>query len=351
MGPESVTTNSKTNAKTSTKLIYWHKIKTRIENKYFLSKISLGKKSYLFERLFLLILYVGKDFFFSYKEFRRKCHAVNLPFLPSFFNNKLPDIELTIDCVKKDLPLLGHVISHVLKNSMNPITHISIVTPLQLVPEVTHQLKGQEFFEMISIIPENEIVCNELIDKIRSVFPHNSGWVLHQFLTLQQILNSRTGNLLSLDADTIILRKFACVDLNRRQILMESLEYNSAYYNFLFNAFPELSSVRKSSHVSHYSFFQKRFFLKILDNLGVTNLHHLFELVCTYAELSHPVPICIDREIYAYGMLKYFPSFVEEVKFGNLSVNLMGSDGELSLTLRDFSSKFNSVSAHAYLQQ
>jgi hypothetical protein len=276
---------------------------------------------------------------------------VNLPFLPSFYSKELPEIELTIDCVKKDLPLLGHVITHVLKNSVNPIKHVSIVTPRILVPEVTNHLKEQEFFERVSIIPENEIVCDELVNRIRAVFPENSGWVLHQFLTLQQILNSRTGNLLSLDADTIILRKFACVDPNRRQILMESLEYNSAYYDFLFKAFPQLSSVRKSTHITHYSFFQKTFFSQILEHLDVSNLHQLFDLVCIHAELSHPVPICVDREIYAYGMLHYFPSFVEEVKFSNLSVNLKGSDVELSQTLSDLSSKYNSVSAHAYLQQ
>lgn len=330
---------------------YWRQIRTRAENKYFLSKISLDNKSNLFERLLFLILYIGNDFFFSYKEFKRKCYAVNLPILPSFFNEELPEIELTIDCVKKDLPLLRHVITYALENSVNPIKHISIVTPRILIPEVTECLQKLKFFERISVIPENEIVCDTLINRIREVFPDNSGWVLHQFLTLQQILNSRTGNILSLDADTIILKKFVCVDSNRRQILMESLEYNNAYYDFLFKAFPQLSSVRRSSHITHYSFFQKTFFLQILDHFGVANLHQLFDFVCSHADISHPVPICVDREIYAYGMLHYFPAFVELVKFSNLSVNLKGSDVESALTMNDFSSKFNSVSAHAYLQQ
>jgi len=322
-----------------------------MENHFFLKRIEVSNKANFFELFVFRLMFLGNGNIKRYKDFIRKARAVNLPPTSTFHDSvSLPKIELTVDCIEKDLPLLKYVISATILNSLNPIEKVSVVVPKRIELEVHRQLYGEDFYNLVTVIPENEIICDQLNEQIRAIFPNNTGWILHQFLTLQQILNSYNGKVLSVDADTLVVRPFACVSKDGKQILMESLEYNDAYYEFLYRAFPQLKSVERSSHVTHYSFFQRDILLEIMRELGIMDVHMLFDLVCKFADLSHPVPICIDRELYAYGILHYYPNTVEKVKFSNLTVNLGHSDKDLTSTLELFGEKFNSVSAHSYLQ-
>jgi hypothetical protein len=131
------------------------------------------------------------------------------------------------------------------------------------------------------------------------------------------------------------------------QILMESLEYNKPYYEFL-NKISTKYPVESPSHITHYSFFQKELLLGILDQLGIVNLIQIVDFIEMYADLNSLSPICIDRELYALGLIAFYPDTYTLVKFANVSVSL--EEILDPKKVEAFSEKYNSISAHSYLQ-
>jgi len=276
--------------------------------------------------------------------------AVNHPSFPTFNSDPtLLSIEVTIDCAEKDLPLLPHVIRGVIRNSLNPIRKISVITPTALVASASESLSNFDK-NLIAVISEESIISKALRNSIREKFPKRYGWVLHQFLTLQQILNTTEAGLLSVDSDTVLLKPMAWLNNSGIQVLMESLEYHRPYYELLEKLDPGFSRIF-SSHVTHYSFFQKDIFLTILEKIKIRDLSELFDFLSQNVNLKSDSPFCVDREIYALGLRTYFPDRYELIKFSNRDyvINNLGPTVENSL--KDLASRFTSISSHSYLQE
>ena len=292
--------------------------------------------------------YIGPGFFRRYREFYVRHRALSHPQAP-FFNEEmnLPTIEITIDCAAKDSKLVTKVIKFAELNVRNPISSVKVVVPSSDFQVISGIISENVFQSQIIILDEDTLLDSELRDRIRALFPNRYGWIIHQFLTLQQVLNSSTSGILSIDSDTLILRPMAFLNNDGVQMLMESLEYNKPYYEFL-NKINEVYPVKTPSHVTHYSFFQKRLLLGILTQLGIFNLMQLLDFIEMYADLNSSSAICIDRELYALGLIAFYPDAYTLVKFANISVSL----NEIldPKKVQAFSEKYNSISAHSYPQ-
>jgi hypothetical protein len=324
----------------------WNREKWEIS--YWARKIPVTARVSRLDLLSHLPVYLGPGFLRKYKQFIVKHRALSYPPTPYFNNHEgLPAIEITIDCAAKDSKLLSNVIELAELNVLNPISVISVVVPSSDFELISDQISKTSYKSPIRVLDENSILAEEIRNKIKVLFPNRYGWVIHQFLTLQQILNSSSLGVLSIDSDTLILRPMAFLNSDGIQVLMESLEYNRPYYEFL-NRINPVFKIDSTSHVTHYSFFQKSLLLGIFEKVGIRTLIDLVDCIESYADLDSSSPICIDRELYALGLLAFYPEKCTLVKFANISVSYQEIYDPIQL--EQLSKKYNSVSAHSYLQ-
>lgn len=322
-------------------------MRERIERNYWNRKIPVGAKVSKLDLLFRIPVYAGPNFFSKYKAFMQRHKAISHPPVP-FFNddNFLPEIEITIDCDKKDLPLILTVIKCAEKNIKNPIARIDIIVPSRIFFDACQIIDSGNFSTLVKVKDEEDVLSSDLRSQVKKLFPNRYGWVLHQFLTLQQILNSSCSGILSIDSDTLILRPMALMNSEGVQVLMESLEYHKPYYDFL-NKVNAKYPIKGPTHVTHYSFFQKEILLNLFKEIEVESLEEFFQYVEKFADLNASSPFCIDREFYAIGMRRYFPDRFTIVKFANVGV--LRRDILSEADIENLSKKYNSVSSHSYL--
>ena len=314
---------------------------------YWNRKIPINVRVSKIDLFLRIFVYIGPKFFYKFGRFRRAHKALSHPSQP-FFNEdfRLPEIEVTLDCAKKDFDMLKIVINHALQNILNPVIRLSVVVPSDSTNTVKAMLSEISESVNLQICSEDEVVSEKIRNNIQRMFPERYGWILHQFLTLQQVLNCRSTGILSIDSDTILLRPMAFVNMNHVQILMESLEYNAEYYSFL-NKINPLYPLSPQSHVTHYSFFQPDLMNEIMRKSSIFSLEDFLIHIENFADLHSTSSICIDREFYAIGLQIYYPEYFTLVKFSNISVTRkMIFDPNF---LKRLASKYNSISAHSYL--
>jgi hypothetical protein len=319
-----------------------------IEISYWNRKIKVSAHVMKLDLLFRIPVYVGPNFNHKYTNFLR-CHkAISHPAEPFFnSNSNLPEIDITIDCAEKDLDLLGRVIKYAALNVKNPIRQIFVIVPEIDLKRATDVISKLSTTQSIQVKSEDEVISESLRKQIREKFPHRYGWVIHQFITLQQVLSCNIQGILSIDSDTLVLRPMAFLNEESVQVLMESLEYNSSYYEVLNRIHPNFP-IKTSSHVTHYSFFQPDIMREIFRILEVSDLLELISIVYDNCDAQSESPFCIDRELYALALRFYFPDRYTLVKFANKSV--LRSEIETSDQVSRLSRDFNSVSAHSYLE-
>lgn len=321
----------------------------RIELHYWNRKIPVDAIVSKIDLLLRIPVYLGPNFLKKYKDFTYRHRAISHPPSP-FFNDdsNLPDIQITIDCAEKDMALISKVIHQAEQNVLNPVTEIMVIVPELLLVPISRIIDSERFKTTVRVISEDEILSKSLRERIRIQFPLRYGWVVHQFLTLQQIMNSNKAGILSIDSDTLLLRPMAFLNSEGVQVLMESLEYNKPYYEFL-NRVSLDYPINTPTHVTHYSFFQKDILVSLFHKIGIAGVEEFFDFVERFADPSNNSPFCVDREFYALGLRLYFPNRFTLVKFANISMlrDLIEEDQ----VVHELSLKFNSVSCHSYLHE
>jgi hypothetical protein len=90
---------------------------------------------------------------------------------------------------------------------------------------------------------------------------------------------------------------------------------------------------------------------EIFGKLGLDNLEYLFSSVIKFATKDEASTVCPEFELYAQGLMKFFPNLVSSVKFSNISVvreEILGKNIKLEI-LETYRKTYNSVTAHSYL--
>lgn len=327
----------------------WHKILSRCDHIYWSRKEKIGARSNSIAKELLALGYFGPKYGMARKTILRKYRAVNLPSTPKFISeSKFPSIAVTIDCGPKDIHLIDEVIRRTIVNSINPISSIYVVCPIENKNQILKKIGGR-YEGLVEVIDENKVLSYELRNRITELFPNRYGWVLHQFSTLQQVLSLDVRGVLQLDADTLLLRPIAFMSESGSQILMESLEFHQPYYDILQLLDPGLKPF-PGSHVTHHSFFQRTLLLQILRKIEVVTLSDLLEKLGKFSDKNSNSPFCVDRELYAYGLIRYFPDKVEKIKFSNKSQYFDEITSQERRQLDALAHSYNSVSSHWYLK-
>jgi hypothetical protein len=262
-------------------------------------------------------------------------------------------IEILVVATKKDFDILPYAIQFAINNSQNQIFKVTIICPAVDISEI-YENYLQSVLPKVKIIflSEEDVVPIRIRESLKKNFKLNSGWVLQQFLTVEHCLKSQARGILVVNADTILLRPQSWLDDKNNQILMPSFEFHQPYYDFLNRAF-NFDKTPRYTFVSHHMLIQPLFLREIFGKLGIDNLEYLFSSVMKFEIKDEASPVCLEFELYAQGLMKFFPNLVSLVKFSNISVEreaILGKNIKLEI-LETYRRVYNSVSAHSYLMK
>ena len=315
-------------------------------NNYFNHYSRIDKTQSFFSTLLLLPYLISKGFGKNlpvlrfYRSCKKKITDVE-------FTDPLPSIELLIVCTRKDFETLPFCIKQGLKHSKNPVSKITVVVPENDVEYILNILTI--VFDEIEVISENSVI--DLSDRlnIKRVMGSRYGWALQQFITVAIALNSKSIGVLAINADTILLRDQAWLDETGKQILMESYEYNSKYYEAIEAIQPKFGKISES-HITHHMLFQPKIVRETLNFMGALDMSTYIDLFMRNVDDSSNSPICVEFEPYANFLRLKYPEKIEKVKFSNISVKPTLIDG-ISNTVSKYEelNVYNSISLHSWM--
>jgi len=264
------------------------------------------------------------------------------------FSENLPEIDLLLVTKSGDTELLTKVIPLAIQNSENRISRITIIVPENSILPVQELLKTKEYFGIVKVRNENEIVPDHIRMTIKKEFNSLYGWVLAQFLKIWYVAQSDAKGVLVLDADTLLLKKRKFLFNSGNQILTPTLEYNLPYYEFL-KKFDNFFGLCTDSFISHHMLMQPDFAREALKYWGNSMDNMLRDVLENY-DKNASSPFCLCFEVYSQYMVTHQPSKIKLVKWSNMSVQrekLINSN--YIPNINAYKRKFNSISLHSWL--
>ncbi len=266
----------------------------------------------------------------------------------------MPSIEVLSVALRKDFGILPISLESIVKSSLNNIDQISVISPRNDISEfVTEDTRFEIFGTEVKFIPEELVISENSRQRLQAMFGSRYGWVLQQLLTVKFCLDSNARGVLVVNADTVLLKELQWLDKFGNQVLMPSLEFHPPYYDFLNRAFGN-SKNPKFTFITHHMLIQPDKLRAIFSKLKIGDIDELITLVEKHALLTEMSAVCLEFEIYAQHLLKFFPKNVKLVKFSNISLpNRENLTSQIDMLREKVSGglPINSISFHEYLSR
>lgn len=260
-------------------------------------------------------------------------------------SSRLVECDLLLVATKKDFPSLSLAIASAI-NSQGRIefTQVNIVVPTRFLTEARNIIFSAKV--PISIIDEDSYFESTEKERIEEVFGLRSGWVKQQLIKIRHVCRSNVRFTLVLDADTFLLRERAWFDSLDRQVLFQSEEFNSEYYDFMDKL--GLRNSRQSSFITHYMLFDK---LTLEDALRAANIFdqpsQVSEIIRN-SNLKSESPFSIDYELYGQYLLANDLCVVRKWSHRDIDSRFLLNAENKEKYLQKYSRKWSSVSVHSW---
>jgi len=249
--------------------------------------------------------------------------SLTQPIDPLARTTTLPEIELVVPFVEKDLRTLPLVLSQAKRMVRNPIGRIVLITPrIKSGPEPRFESENsKKILESLLASHSNsvlkfdqDILGSAILEELESRFgkgDRNSGWVTQQLIKISAALTSERQASLVIDADTLLLSRKTWLAENGRQLLQISNEYHSGFMRHLQRFFGVEKKLRVS-FITHHQLMQK----EVLEQMFPDGAKSLLRW---WRESAEPSGRDLgDYEAYGSFLLDRFPERVEFGSFGNL---------------------------------
>jgi hypothetical protein len=285
-------------------------------------------------------------------DLARRWRSISVPLDSTLFKEHIPSIELLTVSLKKDFVTLPVSLQSAVMSSLNKVESITIISPGRDLQSL--QLQGPQLdlgTPNIKLVSEEDVMTQESRERIGKIFRDRAGWVIQQLLTVKFCLESKARGVLVINADTVLLREHQWLDNSGKQILMPSLECHLPYYQFLNRAF-NLSSKPKFTFVTHHMLIQPEVLREIFSRLSIQSIDQLIDLIERFADRDDSSAVCLEFEIYAQCLMKFYANRTSLVKFLNAgSPDRDTLIPKLDLLRRDLgvTGRLNSISFHEYL--
>jgi hypothetical protein len=262
-----------------------------------------------------------------------------------------PSISALIVSTRKDFNLLKICLEHLIEGSINPIQEVTVIVPSNDLDICKELIEASNLNFKVKILNEDEVIPIGLRTRVKNKFGDRYGWVLQQLLTVEFVLTSGAPGILVLDSDTVLSQKLLWLDKSGNQLLMPSWEFHVPYYEFLAKIAPKIP-YSKSSFISHHMLMQPEILRAIFANLGLNSIEDLFCLAEKFARTEENSPICLEFELYAQGILTFFPQRCLITKWSNISLSFEHEPKmleQLEMLLQN--KKYRSISVHSWSQK
>ena len=284
----------------------------------------------------------------------KKCwNALSVKTNAKLSESDIPSIQVLSVATKKDFDTLPFSLKSVISSSKNRIEQITVISPAREIPK---NFSDRILFDFgltnLNFVPEEIIISESSRQRLYAMFGSRYGWVLQQLLTVKFCLDSDARGVLVVDADTVLLKKLQWLDKFGSQLLMPSLEFHPPYCDFLNRAFGSYKNPR-FTFITHHMLIQPDKLRAIFSRLKIGSIEELIDIVEKYAVLSENSAVCLEFEIYAQFLLKFFPKNAKLVKFSNIGLpNRLDIVSQIDILLGEVSkgAPINSISYHDYLR-
>ncbi len=265
----------------------------------------------------------------------------------------LPEIEALIVVAGKDFDVLPLTLLNLQQGSRNRITTITLVTPATDLERCKRIVSGIKLMAgcTTSVVNEDDLFEREFRSELKERFKDRYGWVLQQLLTTKCVFLSQAPGVLVVDADTILLKPRTWLTEGGVQPLLVSREFHASYYKFL-ETIGLSKSTPSNTHVTHHMLMQPHLLRRIFELSGILDVEDLGRRAINAHGLDVASPVCLEYEVYAQGLVKFFPTLPRLVRFSNAGVSLDAQSRQIQTAIETFQtqSDFFSISLHTYLQ-
>ena len=291
--------------------------------------------------------------FFSMITYPYSLRLAICKFMPEtpFIGNsskETPTISVFIPCVEKDIPLIKACIQSVKANVLNKVHKIYVITnSSELLKE---ELKGID----VTVVDELGLLSEKITEFIRGNIPSDKqGWVRKQVLNMYFAYSSEDTGVLSIDADTILLKPRLFLS-NDVQLLLPVVEFEESYAETNHKTWERQGRSFGISFIAHHMLFQSNIVREMFNENGSfeeTTIKWLNSSV-----INGWVPIG-EFDSYATWLLSRYPRRVKLAKWGNLRVSRtliprdVYKDDEIYNFLKGKYPRYQSISLHHYLPE
>ena len=295
-------------------------------------------------------------------------HKALLPKISNPPVEKFPEIDILIPFHPKDIGLLAYCLTNVIRNSINSIGTVRIVTTnlgVPLVEKELETLRSDTILQKvhIDVIDESIFLPSTILDACRSL-GEGSGWLIKQSIFFWNAVKNQANPTVVIDSDTLIIQKILWVDGSNRSNVFANFHENDLSDYFI-QMFPNILRVEKDfGYVSHFVLVKPKVVLEFLLQVEQSQKNHappshqdndevnLEPRLATV--LAMLIQKCMfnfcDFDFYAKAALKIEPDKTLVCKWSNLAldVNEKVDDVMLQRFLHKNQSSYLSLSIHTF---
>jgi len=193
----------------------------------------------------------------------------------------LPEIDVVIPFVEKDLQTLPLVIEGVSENCSNPISRIRLVTPRlhsTSTPIFKHPASKDQWKDVLNTWPalsvefDDQILGSDLWSLLKT--RATNGWNIQQLVKFAAVMSSSERGTLVIDADTVLTQPKTWLDSAGRQLLQIGETIRPFYTRHFLQYFGFSKSV-SVGFITHHQLMQRAIVYEMFPN-GVEDLSRWF---------------------------------------------------------------------------
>lgn len=249
--------------------------------------------------------------------------SVTQPIDPLRRVKNLPEIELVIPFVEKDLSALPTVLQNARKMVRNPIGVVTLITPRDIRGTgprfsrptsltVLEEILGSS--QDIRLLFDQDILGSEILDRLSERFgegDRNAGWVTQQLIKLSAARQSHYLGALILDSDTVLLSPKTWLTREKKQLLQVAIEYHSDFMKHV-KSFFGVPKKYRLSFVTHHQLMQP----EVVQHMFPHGQRSLLEW---WESSTDPIGRDLgDYEAYGSFLAHHYPERVAYGSFSNL---------------------------------
>lgn len=288
----------------------------------------------------------------SLAHLSRKFEAFRVPSLDvaPWRDHDLPPINGLWVVRPKDFSLLPHSLKAVIQHSLNPLSHVTVISPDSVGAREALAGVMEKIASSTSVVfhTDEDYLDPVSVDLLDSHFGSSAGWAKQQIIKTLAVARDGPNPTLIMDSDTVLLQDKVWLFPDSRQLMYSRAFCNPDYFTFL-NAWGYEQVDTTKSFVTHHQIVNSNRTKEALQQrLGGADPANLTRAVITAATTLDLTRFSLDYELYGQFMNAHHRSELVMDKYSNSDLPRPQGDRAVQELIASLRAKgdFNSASFH-----